>query len=195
MTAMKITLLILIPVLVIGFWFVTNSRAATESPVYQIIRTDGKLEIRDYPALTLATTPMAADGMNGGFGELFRFITGANEAKEKISMTSPVLIDNTKANKTMSFIMPTANAAKGLPKPAGDKVSLTKLPASRYAVLSFKGGRSAENEAKAIASLREWLAAQKLKSMGEPLFAYYDPPWTPIPLRRNEVMIPIGKGA
>jgi DNA gyrase inhibitor GyrI len=195
MNAMKITLLLLIPVLVIGFWFVTNSRAATESPAYQIIRTDGKLEIRDYPALTLATTPMAADGMNGGFGELFRFITGANEAKEKISMTSPVLIDNTKANKTMSFIMPTANAAKGLPKPAGDKVTLTKLPASRYAVLSFKGGRSAENEAKAIASLREWLAAKKLKSMGEPLFAYYDPPWTPIPLRRNEVMIPIEQGS
>jgi hypothetical protein len=69
------------------------------------------------------------------------------------------------------------------------------LPASRYAELSFKGGRSAENEAKAIASLREWLAAKKFKSMGEPLFAYYDPPWTPIPLRRNEVMIPIEKGS
>lgn len=193
--SMKIILLFLIPILVLGFWFVANSRAATETPDYVVVRADGAYEIRDYPELTLATTPMAADGVNGGFGELFRFITGSNETQEKISMTSPVLIDNTQEKKTMSFIMPPAHAAKGLPKPKGEKVSLSKLPASRLAVLSFKGGRSVENESKAVTSLRTWLEKQKLKSTGQPIFAYYDPPWTPVPLRRNEVMIPIEKGS
>ena len=90
-----------------AFWLISTSRAATESPEYKVIRTDGKFEVRDYPALTVATTPMEGGEMNGGFGKLFHFITGSNEGSEKIAMTSPVLIDMTKDKKTMSFIMPT----------------------------------------------------------------------------------------
>jgi DNA gyrase inhibitor GyrI len=83
---------------------------------------------------------------------------------------------------------------KGVPKPAGTTVALTSLPAARFAVLRFAGGRSAENEKNAITALRAWMTAQKLTGQGEPLFAYYDPPWTPIPMRRNEVMIRVEKG-
>jgi hypothetical protein len=189
----KMTFLFLLPVALAVFWFASNSRAATETPEYKVIRIDEKFEIRDYPALSLATSPMAADGMNGGFGNLFRFITGTNEAKEKIEMTSPVLISNTTEKKTMSFIMPQATVAKGVPKPAGDSVALTNMPAARFVVLRFPGERNEENETKAIADLRAWMTEQKLAAQGEPLFAYYDPPWTPIPMRRNEVMIRIDK--
>ena len=185
----KTTLLVFLPVVLGAFWFVSNSRAATESPVYQVVRTEGSFEIRDYPALTIATSPMSADGVNGGFGQLFRFITGANESKEKIEMTAPVLISNTTDKKTMSFVMPKATVDKGVPKPTGKDVSLAKVEATRFAVLRFPGGRNTENEAKALAELRAWLTAQKLTSVGEPFFAYYDPPWTLIPFRRNEVLL------
>ena len=191
----KMTFLLLLPIALVAFWFASNSRAATETPEYKVVRADGKIEIRDYPALTMATTPMSADGMNGGFGQLFRFITGSNEAKEKIEMTAPVLINNTTEKKTMSFIMPQATVSKGVPKPAGDAVSLSSMPATRFVVLRFSGGRNAENEKNAIAALRAWMTAQKLTGKGEPLFAYYDPPWTLIPFRRNEVMIRIEKGS
>jgi DNA gyrase inhibitor GyrI len=189
----KMTFFLLLPIALVAFWFSSNSRAATETPEYKVVRADGKIEIRDYPALTVATTPMSADGMNGGFGQLFRFITGSNESKEKIEMTAPVLIDNTTEKKTMSFIMPQATVNKGVPKPAGNAVSLSNRPATRFAVLRFPGGRNAENEKNAIAALRAWMTAQKLTVKGEPLFAYYDPPWTLIPFRRNEVMIRIEK--
>lgn len=189
----KMTFLLLFPIALAAFWFASNSRAATETPEYKVVRADGKIEIRDYPALTVATTPMSVDGMNGGFGQLFRFITGSNESKEKIEMTAPVLIDNTTEKKTMSFIMPQATVSKGVPKPAGNAVSLSNRPATRFVVLRFPGGRNAENEKNAIAALRAWMTAQKLTGKGEPLFAYYDPPWTLIPFRRNEVMIRIEK--
>ena len=107
-----VILVLLLPVAVGAFWLVSNSRAATETPDYKVVRTDGKCEIRDYPALMIATTPMKEDGMNGGFGELFRFITGSNEGSEKIEMTTPVLIDTAKEKKTMSFIMPKSTAEK-----------------------------------------------------------------------------------
>jgi hypothetical protein len=188
-----ILLVIILPIAAAAFWFVSNSRAATETPDYQVIRTDGNFEIRDYPALTIATTPMNDGGMNGGFGQLFRYITGKNEGAEKIEMTSPVLIDTGKDGKTMSFIMPRKTVEKGVPKPAGDSVSLGKVEAARFAVLRFPGGRTTENEKAAIEKLTAWLEGQKIAGKGDPMFAYYDPPWTPVFLRRNEVMIRIDK--
>ena len=190
----KVPILLTIILLVAaGFWLVSTSRAATETPDYKVIRADGKFEIRDYPALTIATTPMNDDGMNGSFSQLFRFITGRNEGSEKIEMTSPVLIDMARDRKTMSFIMPRKVVEKGVPKPAGDNVKLGKVEASRFAVLRFAGGRTADNEKAAIEKLTAWLEGRKIAGKGDPFFAYYDPPWTPVFLRRNEVMIRIDK--
>jgi hypothetical protein len=192
---MPILLLVVLPVALGVFLLINTSRAATETPEYKVIHTDGKFQIRDYPALVIATTPMEDQGMNGSFGQLFRFITGNNEGAEKISMTSPVLIDNAKDQRTMSFIMSKKAVEKGVPKPLGDKVALGKVEAARFAVLRFGGGRTAANETAAIEKLRGWLGVRQIAGQGDPRFAYYDPPWTPIFMRRNEVMIRIDKNA
>jgi hypothetical protein len=188
-TIVAVVLAIALP----AFWLVSNSRAATETPEYTVVSTDGKFEIRDYPPLTLASTAMKEDEMNGGFGQLFRFITGKNEGAERIAMTSPVLIDTAKEAKTMSFIMPKAAVEKGVPKPVGDTVNLAKLQASRFAVLRFAGSRTVQKEKAAIEALKELTEVKALKTEGEPLFAYYDPPWTPVFMRRNEVLIRIAQ--
>jgi len=177
------------------FWFVSTSRATTRTPGYKVIRTDGRFEIRDYPELVVAKAAMEGDEMNRSFGQLFRFITGGNASGEKIEMTAPVLINALKNKKSMSFIMPEKAVAKGLPKPADDRVSLGKMDSARYAVIRFGGRRSAANDEKATKLLKTWLAEQKIAENGDPIFAYYDPPWTPVFLRRNEVMIQIGMTA
>ncbi len=189
----KIPLVASVLLLIAGaaFWLVSTSRAATETPEYRVVRADGAFEIRDYPALTIATAPMDGEGMDSSFGKLFRFITGTNESAEKIAMTAPVLIDTANERKTMSFIMPKQTVEKGVPKPSGESVKLGSLPAMRYSVLRFQGGRSAANEQAAIEKLKARLVTEKLKGNSPPVFAYYDPPWTPTFLRRNEVMIRI----
>ena len=187
----RVLIAIVVPIAIAIFWFTSTSCAATESPNYKVVRADGKVEIRDYPPLTVATTPMEDSNMNGGFGQLFKFISGTNEGAEKIAMTSPVLIDHANDKKTMSFIMPKTTVEKGVPKPTGETVTVGKMEATRFAVLRFDGGRSAENEAEAVAKLKAWLSAEKIDGKGAPLFAYYDPPWTPTFLRRNEVLIRI----
>ncbi len=186
---MPLIIAIFLLVALAAFWLVSTSRAATENPEYKVIRTDGKFEIRDYPTLTVATTQMEGKEMNGGFGKLFRFISGSNDAKEKIAMTAPVLIDTSKDKRTMSFIMPVKTVDKGVPKPSGESVTLGKVQAARFAVLRFDGGRTEENETSAIEKLKARLDAEKLKGKGAATFAYYDPPWTPTFMRRNEVMI------
>lgn len=188
---MPILIAIALPVALAIFWFVSSSRAATETPEYKVIRKDDRVEIRDYPALTVATALMGERERDASFGKLFRFITGGNEQSEKIAMTTPVLIDTANEKKTMNFIMPKKVAENGVPKPSGESVSLGKVEAARFAVLRFSGGRTTEKEAKAVEKLKAWLEGQKIAGKGAPMFAYYDPPWTPVFMRRNEVMIRI----
>lgn len=183
-------LLASLPLVALLFWLVANSRAATPTPDYTVVLSEGSFEVRDYPELKLATTSMPR-GKNNGFMKLFRFITGANEQKQKIAMTAPVLIEKGPEKETMSFIMPKDQAA--VPAPTSSTVEIGSLPASRYAVMRFPGRQSGENEQAALEKLTAWTAAQKLRTRGEPIFAYYDPPWTPTRLRRNEVMVRVAR--
>lgn len=188
------TFVILAATIAAGGWLVTNSRAATETPKYETVKIDDKIEIRDYPELMVATTAMKSDRDNS-FMTLFRFITGANEGNQKIEMTAPVLIASGKDARTMSFIVPKATVETGVPKPTGDSVTVCKLEASRFVALRFAGKRSAQTEGKAVEKLRTWMSTEKLEAKGDPIFAYYDPPWTPVFMRRNEVMLRIEKPA
>jgi len=185
-------LLIGVLLLALGaFLFYHTSRAVAETPIYKVIRTDAQVQIRDYPALRVAITPIKTRGFHASFDQLSRFIRGDNEGAQKIATTTPVLIDFRTDKRTMSFIMPKTTVEKGVPKPLGDKVTLGEIPAARYAVMRFAGKHKITNEKAAVAKLNAWLSEQKLTGVGDPLIAYYDPPWTPVFLRRNEVLIRI----
>ncbi|MCC6355567.1 MAG: heme-binding protein [Verrucomicrobiae bacterium] len=173
-------------------WFtVANSRAVTETPKYIVVEKDGDFELRDYPRLELVSTGMSADdrGMDGAFGRLFRFITGANEGERKIAMTTPVLVEGVRGEEgRMSFIVP-KDVAGSAPKPRDAAVGLRSHEGGRFAVLRFKGGRTAEVEREAMAALKAELERRKIATEGDPFFAFYDPPWTPTFLRRNEILV------
>jgi hypothetical protein len=168
---------------------VKNSRAATESPEYKVGKSEGDYEVREYPALKLASTSMPEREMDGSFMRLFRYISGANEGGQQIAMTTPVLIEKKEADTTMSFIMPKDAVLKGVPQPKGENVTLAETKPEKFVTLRFKGARSEDAEKSALASLQKWAAEQKIMVTGAPVFAYYDPPWTPLFMRRNEVML------
>jgi DNA gyrase inhibitor GyrI len=167
------------------------TRAGYESAPYKVVRSEGKFEVRDYPAVTVVETPMArsGNGADGSFNRLFRFITGGNEAKQKISMTTPVFMSGSESNATMAFVMPAKLAATQVPKPTDGSVKVRALEAGRFAVLRFSGGRNAKNESETLARLKAWMEVQGLKTDSVPVYGYFDPPWTPGFLRRNEVML------
>ena len=122
-----------------------------------------------------------------GFNQLFGYISGKNEAEEKIAMTTPVFIDE--QEDKMQFILPKKVAEKGAPEAKGIPVEIQTVKGGQFAALRFKGYRSSSAPAKAISELQAWMAKNGLSASGEPVFAYYDPPWTPEALRRNEVLI------
>jgi hypothetical protein len=166
------------------------TRAGYESAPYQVVRSDGKFELRDYPALTVVETPMAdPNGSDGGFMRLFRFITGANEGKQKIAMTTPVFMSGSSTNLTMAFVLPAKLNTASVPKPADGALTVRELSAGRFAVLRFRGSRNTKNEAETLAQLQAWLERERLPALSGPVYGYFDPPWTPAFLRRNEVML------
>ena len=190
---MKKTMAVLIVLVVIGIGgcAISTSRAGTETPDYTILKKAGSLEVRQYKGLKLATTPMSGAEMNGSFMRLFRYIDGANVSQEKIAMTAPVLIEKKSDSATMSFIVPQAMATreKGIPQPSASEITVTAAGDLKVAALRFSGRRSSETEAKALEQLRKIAQEGGIELTGDALFAYYDPPWTPTFLRRNEVML------
>jgi DNA gyrase inhibitor GyrI len=174
-----------------------SMRAKYESAPYTSAEREGAFEIRDYPELTVVRTSGKGSDANGAFMRLFRYISGGNASSAKIAMTTPVFMDRAdgEAKETdMSFVVPNAVAAAGAPAPNAPQVSLSRRAAGRFAVMRFSGYRSAKGEEAALAKLRVWMTAKGLKETGRPSFAYFDPPWTLGPFRRNEVLIRIGEG-
>ena len=189
---MKITLTILLVTLLLAWLKAggTTAHAGYATAPYKVIRTDGKFELRDYPVLVVAETPMR--GADNAFMRLFHFIGGKNSAQQKNAMTTPVFMNHTAGtNATMAFVMPEKLGTNGVPQPTEAGVVVKQVPAGRFAVLRFSGGRSEKNSAAALAQLNSWLAQEKITPTGEPVFAYFDPPWTLPWWRRNEVMFRI----
>lgn len=176
--------------LIVFLLCVTNCRAL-EEPKFEILQKHGNFELRKYEALPIVSTPM--ESMNKGndaFRSLFRYIRGENENNTKISMTAPVFMDSgTKSEKNgrMSFYIPATVAAKGAPTPNADQIVVSEIEAGSFAVLRFKGWKDEDKRREAKAILARHLSQFALKPIGQPFFAYYNPPWTPEFFRRNEI--------
>ena len=173
-------------------WTMT-ARAGYESAEYKVIESDGNIEIREYPDLMLAATNsrMDSQGRDGSFMRLFGYISGANEGDQKIAMTTPVFMEGEvgQADVSMGFVMPKEVAAEGVPEPNGAGVKIRKREGGRFAVIRFSGRLDSRVAKEKETELREWMKSRGLEGQSKAEAAGYDPPFTPGPLRRNEVLI------
>ncbi len=173
-------------------WKLT-SRSAYESAEYRVLASEGPFEVREYPDLMLVTTPIEfqSQGNDGSFGRLFQYISGGNDSGSKVAMTTPVFMENELQNSPgqMGFVIPKGVAADRTPEPTGENVQLRKRAGGRFAVLRFAGRINEETRTKTNDKLRDWMAGRKLVGEANSEVAGYDPPWTPGPFRRNEILI------
>ncbi|MFD2157812.1 SOUL family heme-binding protein [Rubritalea tangerina] len=180
---------------VIGTTFVSAS--AIEKPAYESLKKDGKFELRQYGELHIVTATMTSENQrNQAFRKLAGYIGQQNDRQQKIAMTAPVLIDGVEQAMQkqagvvkMSFVIPQAVVKAGIPKPTDNTISLSKVKGGKFAVTSFKSSNSEKARKDALEKLRVWMAGEKLKEVGEPSFAFYNPPWIPQMFRTNEVWV------
>jgi hypothetical protein len=176
----------------VGFWYVQTRNV--EVARYDVIKADGPIEIRAYPALTVAEvtrTGTRDQAVRAGFGPLARYIFASDRGGDKIAMTAPVTQSEEGNSWTIRFIMPSGYTLDSLPKPSGADVKLVELPPTRYAAIRFSGWWSDALFTEKNAELLAWMKARGMAPAGEPTFAYYNDPFTPGFLRRNEILYDI----
>ncbi len=168
-----------------------------EQPPYTSVALDGDFELRDYPTLTVAevtTQGSRGEAVRSGFRPLAGYIFAKERAGEKIAMTAPVT-QTADADGTwvVRFIMPSGYTLETLPRPAGSTVRLETLPPRRMAAVKFSGVADDALIAQQEARLVAWMGSRELAPTDTPTYAYYNDPFTPGFLRRNEVMVPVGR--
>lgn len=174
-----------------GAFFVWRASRADE-PRYQTIESDGPIEVRKYPPLVTAGTEHRGQrqpALEEGFRVLADYIFAKSRPGARLPMTAPVLSDTDGDGSWRTrFLMPTGKARGELPSaPAG--VELIAEPARRVAAIRFSGrADDAELNAKEGA-LRSWLKLRGLPNEGKAVHAFYNAPFLPGRMRRNEVMI------
>jgi hypothetical protein len=193
----------------------------TESAPFTVTGSLGKVELRRYPDLVLASVEDPGD--DSGFQHLFRYITGNNRSKNRIAMTAPVItgekipmtspvitteripmtapvITEGKIPMTapvlsgtgsMSFVMPGGRTESDLPVPSDDRVRLVTIPSREVAALRFRGWAGRDAVKKAAFVLVAAVEEAGIRTRGEVFLMRYNPPWTPGFLRRNEVAIEV----
>lgn len=175
-----------------------------EQPEYTVASSKGSIEIREYGPLIAAEAEVNGQrqvAINQGFRLIAGYIFGANKPNSKIEMTAPVQQQQTIAMTApvtqqgdgqtwkVRFIMPKMWTMETLPAPADRRVKLVQVPAKRLVSIRFTWSATANRIAEKTAELREYAREHKLTTTGEPLFAFYNPPWTLPFFRRNEIML------
>jgi len=165
-----------------------------ECPEFHSNGTKGDLyEIRTYPAgWWVGTTHKGINKDSDSFMKLFNYISGANEKKQKIAMTAPVITEivpgagpNCESTFTMSFYVPKA-LWSDIPKPTASDVFLHHVEERTVYVRAFDGFAKQADYISNAAALAESINDETKYHGDMWLTAGYDSPFR-FTGRRNEV--------
>ena len=168
--------------------------ADTEKQKYRVVHSEERFEIRFYPASILATVRSDAKTYRElaypGFRKLAGYIFGSNESETKISMTSPVHMEFSTSESSMSFVMPSSFSEENLPRPNDPAVKIEKTENTYMAVISF-GGYASDSKIKDYSQkLKSLLDEKGISWYGNFRYLGYNPPFQVFG-RKNEIIVPV----
>ncbi len=110
----------------------------------------------------------------------------------RIPMTAPVIQQADGAEGWLvRFVLPRTLTLETLPRPLSAQVRLMALPPARYVAFRFTGFVDEQKVKDATAAAEAYAKSLGKTPRGEPLVAFYNPPWTLPFMRRNEVLIEV----
>lgn len=200
---------------IIGSLLISSSVAMAEyeEPDFQVIESHKDIQIRDYKPMIVAEVEVSGErgvAIKEGFRLIADYIFGNNQSKEnststpqqipmttpviqqkneKIPMTTPVAQQAKNNNWVVQFVMPKSYTLKTLPKPNNPQVELREVPAYKAVTIRFSGMSTRQNLEKHLTELRDFVSTHDLKVIDNPIYAFYNPPWTLPFLRRNEIIL------
>lgn len=165
-----------------------------ETLKYKVIKADGHIQIRSYDNILLASTKTKQNArQDSGFNNVFQYISGHNQSKTKISMTTPVVTYEDEDNLITGFYVPSKYDKKTVPQPTASNVFINEIKSSWFAVIKFKGGWNEKNYEKHNRKLLDYIKINNLKIVSKRFILRYSPPFVPALFRKNEIAYQIIK--
>ena len=184
---------------------------AIEKPEYEVIVVDGPVEYRLYQSFIVAETEIVdveswKDASSEGFRRLFKYITGDNNGEEKIAMTAPVQQSKLQAEDvrfnqaepltgqsgwTVSFMLPSMYSMVDVPTPEDERIEIRIVPEKLVAAIRYSGRWTTRNFDKYESRLMATLLEGNVEVLGETETAFYNPPFVPPFMRRNEILVEV----
>ena len=185
---------------------------ADEEPRYEVVRSTSDFELRQYAPYAVVETTAGGEldsARSAAFQRLFAYISGSNRSQQKIEMAVPVVVKPAgekiemtapvvtrlagDAGILMQFVLPSRFDAGRAPQPTDPELRIRDVASQSIAARRFSGRPSEsnyrDNEAKLLAALYD----AGLVATDVPRFAFYNPPFTPWFMRRNEVLVPVAR--
>ena len=198
--------LLILVLFIIGILFWKFFFSHVEEPSYEVISSHKSIQIRRYHAMLVAEVTQKGDrktAISKGFRVLADYIFGNNTVQQKIAMTAPV--SQTKSEKIqmtapvvqapiknawkIQFVMPKIYRLETLPKPNNELIQIKQVPEQKRVVIRFSGKANDFKIRQKEQELTQYIEDQNLEVNSTVFYAFYNPPWTPPFLRRNEIML------
>lgn len=185
----------------------------TEQAAYEVIdRLRTNIEVRRYARRVAAEArvpvPQQGGAKTKAFRLLFDYISGNNDPRTKVAMTTPVETAYDRGERIamtvpaetvieaaetvrMRFFLPAGLTAELAPAPRDPRIRIVSLPEQILAVVRYTGSTGPQAAAARQAELARTLEGSPWRAEGPAVTCFYDPPWTLPFKRRNEVAVPV----
>jgi len=197
----------------LGLFIIPVTSMAIEEPEYKVVGHYADFELRLYAPYIVAEVDVRGNFDSAG-SEAFRilagYIFGDNAAAEKMAMTAPVEARATTEGEKMAMTAPVTTTAaedsgeytyafvmerkyslQSLPVPNDERIRIRQVPARTMAAHRYSGRWTEEEYLRHKDLLLTELRAQGIQTVGQPILARYNSPFSLPFLRRNEVLVEI----
>lgn len=140
-----------------------NTMSRYETPDYEVVVTEGPYEIRKYADFFMMEYKNKQDpSLQNGFRSLFSYISGNNQANQKISMTVPVLQQKQEALKKIAFVFPKENSEQ-VPKPNSPHLTGATFKEGVVGTILYPGVSSPKKRKEMSEKLDAWISKKGYK--------------------------------
>jgi len=163
-------------------------------PDYDLIKKDGKIEIRQYSQYVIAKTSIKQADIvqnNNMFRTLAGYIFGGNTNNQSIPMTAPVITQNNNSNYDMIFFMLDVQQPEDLPHPNNPNISLEYMEIGKTISLSFGMWATEKRVNYYKEKLDKHIKQNQIQIKSSLMVAQYNSPWALPPFRKNELLYTI----
>ena len=178
------------------FLLTFNITMAIETPEYNVLKSEGRFELREYDSFLIAKTTVEnnyKEATVAGFRKIANYIFGGNKDQLSIAMTAPVIanVPNDEGIYDIVFVMPKKHTLSSLPAPNDNQVRIETHNLGKTAVVKFGGWATKSRTEYYKKELEEFLRKRQYIAKNKFLVAQYNSPWALPPFRKNEILISI----